>query len=244
VATAGPAFAGDVVDRLRAAFEPAADPVRAAGAAAYLRHQFSFLGLPAPVRRRLAAEALRGLARPSEHQLAAAARALWAEPERELQHAGCDYLRAHIGVAGPSFIEVVRHLVTTKSWWDTVDTLAAHAAGPLVRRHPELAEHLDRWAGDEDFWLARTAILHQLTYGPATDAGRLFGYCRLRAGDREFFVRKAIGWALRRYAAVNPAAVEAFVAATPELSRLSVTEAMKGVRRARQGAAVPPGPSR
>jgi hypothetical protein len=97
---AGPspgAFAGDVVDRLRAAFEPAADPVRAAGAAAYLRHQFLFLGSPAP--------------------------------------------------------------------------------------------------------------------------GRRFGYCRLRAGDREFFVRKAIGWALRRYAAVNPAPVEAFVAASPELSR-------------------------
>lgn len=227
------AFAAEVVGRLRAAFEPAADPVRAAGETAYMRNQFPFLGLVTAERRRLARLALDGLPAPTEIELAAVGRALWAEPERELQHAGCDYLRAHVPVAGPGFVDVVGELVTARSWWDTVDPLAAHTAGPLVRRHPQLVAVMDEWAGADDIWLARTAILHQLTYRDATDADRLFRYCRQRATDREFFLRKAIGWALRQYAAVDADAVEDFVAATPALSALSVREAAKGIRRAR-----------
>jgi 3-methyladenine DNA glycosylase AlkD len=197
-----------------------------------MRGQFPFLGLRTPIRRRLAREALHDLAPPTEAELAGVARALWAQPEREFQHTGCDYLRAHVAVAGAAFIGVVHELVTTKSWWDTVDALAAHTAGPLVRRHPELSAVMDRWAGDDDIWVARTALLHQLAYKGATDERRLFNHCRLRASDREFFVRKAIGWALRQYAAIAPDAVAEFVAATPDLSRLSVREAMKGIERA------------
>lgn len=227
-------MAADVVARLRAAFAPAADPVRAAGTEAYMRGQFRFMGLTTAERRGLGAAALAGLPAPSEAELAAVARALWAQPEREFQYAACDYLRAHVSVAGPSFVEVVRELVMTKSWWDTVDTLAAHTGGPLVRRHPGLALVMDAWATDAYFWVARTAILHQLGFKAATDADRLFRYCRLRAADREFFPRKATGWALRQYAAVDAQAVEDFVRSTPELSGLSVREAMKGVLRARR----------
>jgi len=161
------------------------------------------------------------------------ARVLWAQPEREFQYAGCDYLRAHIVVAGAGFLDVVRELATTKAWWDTVDALAAHVAGPLVRRHPTLGSVMDIWAADRDRWVARTALLHQLTFASATDGERLFGYCRLRAGEQDFFVRKAIGWALRQYAATAPDAVASFVDQTPGLSPLSVREAMRGVTRAR-----------
>ena len=70
---------------------------------------------------------------------------------------------------------------------------------------------MDDWAADEDLWLVRTAILHQLTYKADTDADRLFGYCAAQAGHRDFFIRKAIGWALREYAKTDPDAVRAFV---------------------------------
>src|SRR5690606_13576863 len=123
----------------------AADADRAAGMAAYLRHQFPFLGLPAPERRRLARAALSGLGPFGEDDLAAVARALWAQPERELQLTGCDLLRAGVARVGPGFVAVLGELVTTKPWWDTVDALAAHVAGPLVRRHPELAAVVDEW---------------------------------------------------------------------------------------------------
>jgi 3-methyladenine DNA glycosylase AlkD len=226
-------LADDVVSRLRDAFESAADPERAAGAAAYMRDQFPFLGIPTPERRRVARSALRDLPAPDEGELAAVARALWAQPEREFQHTGCDYLRRHIGVATAPFIDVVEETITTKPWWDTVDVIAAHTAGPLVRSYPELVAVMDRWIVSDRMWLARTALLHQLAYKEATDAARLFRYCGQRAGDREFFLRKAIGWALRTYAAVDPDAVDRFVASTPELSALSVREAARGVTRAR-----------
>jgi len=198
-----------------------------------MRHQFSFLGIGTPERRTLTRQALVSLPRPTEDELAEVARALWAQPEREFQYAGSDYLRAHVGVAGAGFLDVVRELVTTKAWWDTVDALAAHVAGPLVRHHPVLRSAMDRWVTDSNIWVARTALLHQLTFKRATDEERLFGYCRLRAGDRDFFIRKAIGWALRQYAATEPDAVRTFVEQTPGLSPLSVREALRGVNRDR-----------
>ena len=91
---------------------------------------------------------------------------------------------------------------------------------------------MDQWIQSDNLWLARTAILHQLTYKAATDEARLFGYCRERATERDFFIRKAIGWALRTYAQVAPSAVAGFLTDTPELSPLSVKEATKGVTRA------------
>ena len=223
-----------MVARLRAAYEAEADRDWAVGAAAYMRDQFPFLGVRTPDRRRLMRAALADLPAPDAVELAAVARALWAEPEREFHYSGCDYLISHVAVGPASFIDVVHELVTTKAWWDTVDALAAHVAGPLVRAHPRLGATMDRWVRAEDLWVARTALLHQLTYKQATDAERLFRSCRQRAADRQFFIRKAIGWALRTYAACDPDAVEQFLASTPELSPLSVREATKGIVRARR----------
>jgi 3-methyladenine DNA glycosylase AlkD len=239
--------AEEVVARLRSAFEPDADAAWALGAAAYMRNQFPFLGLRTPARRRLGKEALADLPTPTEPQLAAMVRALWQQPEREFQYAGCDLLSKHISVAGPAFIDVTHELVVTKSWWDTVDALAAHTVGPLVRRHLQLTPVMDDWVRSDDVWVARTAILHQLTYRADTDGDRLFAYCRLRATDTEFFIRKAIGWALRTYAAHEPDQVASFLADTPSLSPLSVREATKGVERARRrsvshGAGTPANP--
>jgi 3-methyladenine DNA glycosylase AlkD len=225
----------EVIRRLRSAFETEADAEWAVGAAAYMRDQFPFLGVRTPARRRLVTEALAGLPPPTEPQLAALARVLWQQPEREFQYAGCDLVSKHVGVTSPGFIEVVHELVVTKSWWDTVDALAAHTAGPLVRSHPELTTVMDDWVVSDNIWVARTAILHQLTYRDDTDGDRLFGYCRLRSTDSEFFIRKAIGWALRTYAAREPDRVAEFLRTTPSLSPLSIREATKGVERARRG---------
>ena len=89
---------------------------------------------------------------------------------------------------------------------------------------------MDGWATGDDIWLVRTAILHQLTYKEATDAKRLFHYCTLQAGHRDFFIRKAIGWALREYAKTDPAAVRTYVHAhQSRLSTLSVREALRNL---------------
>ncbi|MEV6300817.1 DNA alkylation repair protein [Actinoplanes sp. NPDC051861] len=222
------ALAGVLMPRLGAAFSSAADPVRAVGAAAYMRDQFPFLGIDAPRRRALARGALAGLPTPSQSDLHDVAVACWARDEREFQHFACDYLVRHVTVPDPSFLPTLTFLITTKSWWDSVDPLATRVTGGLVRRHPSLVATMDAWSSDPNMWLVRTAILHQLHYGAATDEERLFGYCVAQAGHRDFFVRKAIGWALRHYARTDPEAVRGFLSGPGKaLSPLSIREAAK-----------------
>ncbi|WP_250030601.1 DNA alkylation repair protein [Paractinoplanes maris] len=217
-----------LLDRLDERLLPAADPVRAQGQAAYMKDQFSFLGLPAPALRKLERAALAGLPPPSETDLRAIVRELWSRPPREYQYVACSYLVRHVAVPGPGFVPTLRELITTKSWWDTIDPLATRFTGGLVTRHPPVVAVMDEWSRDDNLWLVRTAILHQLHYGTATDTDRLFGYCEAQAGHRDFFVRKAIGWALRHYARTDPDAVRAFVEThRSALSGLSVREAMK-----------------
>ena len=195
---------------------------------AYLRDQFPCLGITLPRLRAI----LRDLAQPGPEEALSWAHACWKLPEREFQYAGLFSLQSAAPRLPPTSLPELRWLITTKSWWDTVDGLATHVVGRLVLDHRELASEMDTWVRDADIWVARTAILHQERWKSRTDADRLFSYCELRAGDREFFIRKAIGWALRSYAATDPAAVERFVLDHEQaLSGLSRREAMKGVQR-------------
>jgi 3-methyladenine DNA glycosylase AlkD len=217
-----------LLERLDARFAAARDPEKAAGMRAYMRDQFPYAGLPAPALRAVEREVFAGLPAPSAADLRAVALACWARDEREYQYVACDYLRKHVRAADEAFIDVTRTLLTTRPWWDTVDALATRFVGDLVRLHPTLVATMDDWSADADLWLVRTAILHQLHYGPATDTARLFAYCSRQAGHPDFFVRKAIGWALRHYARTDPSAVREFVAAEgARLSPLSVREATK-----------------
>jgi 3-methyladenine DNA glycosylase AlkD len=221
-------LAAVLLKRLDDRFAAARDPSRAAAMRAYMRDQFPYAGLPAPTLRALERGVFAGLPTPSPEDLAAFALGCWERPEREYQYVACDYLRTHVAVPGAEFIEVTRTLITTKPWWDTIDALATRLVGGLVQRHPALLATMDAWSVESDMWLIRTAFLHQLLYGPATDTTRLFGYCERQAQHKDFFVRKAIGWALRQYARTDPEAVRAFVAANrSRLSPLSIREATK-----------------
>jgi 3-methyladenine DNA glycosylase AlkD len=206
-----------VLPRLTRAYAAAADPQRAASAAAYMRDAFPFLGIMTPDRRKLSREVLAGTPRPDEADCTAIALRCWALPEREYRYFAVDYLRRHVARSCTSgFLPTARHLITTDSWWDTVDQLAAHVVGPLVAADPALPAVMDRWIDDADLWIVRTALLHQLAYRTATDPD----------------IRKAIGWALRSYAYTDPDAVYAFVeSARDRLSPLSVREALKHAPR-------------
>lgn len=217
-----------MLERLTDTYEGARDPVRAVRMAAYMRDQFPFLGIAAPEQRVLNRAVLGGLPRPTEGDLHDITLSCWALDAREYQYFAVRLLRANVRACGAAFLETVRVLVTTKPWWDTVDELAAHVVGPLVERHPTLVHTMDAWCADADMWLIRTAILHQIRYRDTTDRQRLFRYCAAQAGHRDFFVRKAIGWALREYARTDPDAVREFVADhRTSLSGLAIREACK-----------------
>jgi 3-methyladenine DNA glycosylase AlkD len=229
-----PTFDATLVSRARKAFREKADAGRAVAMKAYLRDQFPFYGIMRGERDVAVRAALLGLPKPTEAELVALARTCWAREQREWQYLALGQLRKHVRVLSADLLSVARELVSQKSWWDTVDELAVHVVGGLVARHPELATEMDAWSTSGELWIVRTAILHQNRYREKTDAKRLFAYCAHNAANKDFFMRKAIGWALREYSATDPRAVEAFVKKTPTLSPLSVKEALRGVARANE----------
>jgi 3-methyladenine DNA glycosylase AlkD len=125
------------------------------------------------------------------------------------------------------FIDTLEYLLITKSWWDTVDLIATHAVGTHFKRFPKIREiYLRKWRKSKNIWLRRTAILFQLGYKQETDFELLTGIIGENLGSNEFFINKAIGWALRQYAYTDPKAVKKFVKSTA-LHPLSRREAMK-----------------
>ena len=205
-----------------------ADPEKAAGMAAYMQQRFEYLGVQTPTCRdnQTAFEIGEGVA--DEAWLSSTALLLWRKPKREYQYVALDLIEMYkkqLTAEGARFLE---GLAATKSWWDTVDYLASKQFGPLVLRFPTLARQMDSYSKHPNFWLRRMAILHQLNSKEKTDASRLFRYCTLNAGSEEFFIRKAIGWALCQYARTDAKAVIGFVQANrSRLSSLSVREALK-----------------
>jgi 3-methyladenine DNA glycosylase AlkD len=227
--TSGAPGAGDVAREIAVALRAAADPARAVPMAAYMRDRFAFLGIPASARRTLTRGPVAAVRRMRDEAAAiAVARALWCEPWRECHYAGVDLLVACAGALTPASLPPLEGLVVTHGWWDTVDVLAKHVVGALLRNHPGAVPTVDRWANASDRWLRRTAILHQLGAKDATDADRLFRYCLANAADPDFFLRKGIGWALREYAYVEPLRVAAFLDEHRDrLSPLTLREAAK-----------------
>jgi len=220
------AFVSEVDARLRAL----ADAGRAVQMRAYLLDQFAFLGLPAPVRREAVKDLIR---RPLAHadELMAVASALWARPEREFRYTAIDLLRQQRRLLSPAELPALQTLLLREPWWETVDGLSAvisevlHAARPL---QPTAPAAMDDWIVHEAFWVRRAAMLHQLGWRLDTDTARLSRYALQLASEREFFIRKATGWALRDYARWNPGFVWAFVDAhRAELSALTVREACR-----------------
>lgn len=242
-ASGAPDLADELVTRIAAELERRADPERAGPMAAYMRDQFHFFGTPAPAQKQAWRTAIAGLPRVlPEDVVAAAATALWERPEREHQLVACMLVNRHAATPAATFafLDVVEQLITTKSWWDTVDSLATHAVGDIVRRHDARGRPaMDDWLTREQLWLRRSALLHMNRWKDAADSGWLFAACLSLAAERDFFIRKAIGWALREHSKVDAAAVVRFVEQHhAQLSGLSRREALKWLERRRRSGTI------
>ena len=152
---------------------------------------------------------------------------LWAQPQRELQYFALELLRKYTTSSPPEWIGLYEELITHKSWWDTVDGLAGWLVGAHFKRFPDqIQPHTKQWMESGNFWLQRTCLLFQLGYKGETDFELLKSFIIPLAAHKEFFIRKAIGWALRQYGKVSPMVVKEFVA-QQALSNLSYREAIK-----------------
>lgn len=209
---------------LDTALASAATPGRAPAMRAYMRDQFDFLGVGTPQRRLAAKRLLKQLKGGGADNLLQYAFELWALPQREYQYVAIDLLAMHckeLELAHiPSLLELVQH----RSWWDTVDALASVIGDVLRYRH----DGMDQAVNHENMWVRRIAMLHQLGWRDNVDTGRLFNYSLALAHEKEFFIQKAIGWALRDYARHDPEAIRAFtLKEKQQLSALSYREANK-----------------
>lgn len=201
----------------------------AAAMAAYMRDQFPFLGIKSPERVALTRQFLKEKGTPALEELEAVIRALWKLPERECQYTAIMLLDKRLKGLDAAWIGLLEMMIVTSSWWDTVDIIAGRLVGSLFSRYPELIPaYAGKWIESDNLWLRRSAILFQLGYKEKTDKELLFAFIRQCADEEDFFIRKAIGWALREYAKTDEQSVRAFVKETP-LSALSVREALKRI---------------
>jgi 3-methyladenine DNA glycosylase AlkD len=213
---------------VRAALKPLANADRAAGAKAYMRGRFEYIGISTPLRRAAVGLLIRGFEPATAEELRAAAEGLWGMREREYQYVAADMLARHQSVLKLDDLPWLLDLAQEKSWWDTVDCIVK-VVGKIVRRSgAKGVRAMDRAVKHKDFWVRRVAILHQLGWRGDTDTERLFRYAEMLALEKEFFVRKAIGWALRDYAWHDWRAVEKFLSTSKvKFSGLTVREAGK-----------------
>jgi 3-methyladenine DNA glycosylase AlkD len=220
--------AAALVRAVRAALEPLADAKRATEMRAYMRGRFEYLGIGTPARRAAVAPLIRAFKPADAAQLRRAAEGLWRMRERELQYVALDLLARYEKLLNLDDLPWLLDRVQEKSWWDSVDALLK-AIGPVVERAGAKGKRaMDAAVKAGNFWVRRIAMLHQLGLRGETDTGRLFRYAELLAPEKEFFIRKAIGWALRDYAWHDWKAVEKFLKSThAPLSGLTVREASK-----------------
>ncbi len=222
------AMSQTMLDKIKETLIAIAEPGRAEPMRAYMRNQFAFIGIPTPLRRKALRPLFRQLKGCGDSvQLIALAKQLWALPEREYQYAALDLLASRHKDLDIQDIPALLSLAQDKSWWDSVDGLASIISDILAGRH----DAMDAALISPNMWLRRIAMLHQLGWRDNTDTARLFAYARTLAPEQEFFIQKAIGWALRDYAHHDPQAVRDFLRAEKDiLAPLTYREANKHIQ--------------
>lgn len=213
------------VEELVKELKTVANPDDAAAMKAYMKNKFEFLGVKTQARRKLAKAFFKQQTDSvidwdfiSES---------WSNPYRELQYAALDYLESRKKLLIPSDLPRLKKLAQTKSWWDTIDFLD-RLVGLIIAQFPETKEIILSWSCDEDIWLRRLAIDHQLLRKEEMDTGLLEKILVNNLGQTEFFINKAIGWVLRDYSKTNPDWVRDFIERhQAEMAALSIREGSK-----------------
>jgi 3-methyladenine DNA glycosylase AlkD len=215
------------VKELRKVYQTHADAELATGMKKYMRNLFDYYGIKKPQRAELNKPLFRVFDELEESDKEEVVRQLWKLPQRELQYFAMEAIARKPKLWDESIHLLFDEMILGKSWWDTVDFIAVNCCGAFLKLHPgKTSVKVKTWTSSPDFWMHRTALLFQLKYKVNTDEDLLFSLCRKYANEKEFFIRKGIGWVLREYSKTNPAAVKKFISGT-KLSPLSIKEGSK-----------------
>ncbi|MEA1904011.1 MAG: DNA alkylation repair protein [Actinomycetota bacterium] len=222
----------EACDYVSAALAEVANPEKAAGMQAYMKTDMPFYGVPKPGRVPILRHLVKEFPPEDRDQYEELILALWALPHREEKYLAQGLAVRHKRFIVPDSLPLYKIMIVEGAWWDLVDEAATHMIRPLVINYPgQVWSTVDPWIDDEDMWLRRTAIICQVGAKENTDPGRLFRFCASRMHEEEFFIRKAIGWALREYAKTDGPAVARFANRhRDDLSGLSFREATKHIQ--------------
>jgi 3-methyladenine DNA glycosylase AlkD len=203
------------------------DDLRAERQKAYMKDHFEFFGLTSPIRKELQKPYLLKSNLPQKEQMYSIVKELWKKPERELQYFSQEMVYKYSKDYKKEDISLFEHMITKKSWWDTVDFIASNILGSYFKKYPDTRiDKVDNWLASNNIWLQRSALLFQLKYKDEVDTQILSDAINSLLGSKEFFINKAIGWSLRQYGKYNSEWVIDFVERTP-LENLSRREALK-----------------
>lgn len=207
-----------------------ANEANAVPMAKYMKDKFPFLGIKTDARRVILKEVNALHKDEVKNNYREIATYLFSQPEREYHYCAIDILQKewpkHFTIEDITLIET---LLTTSSWWDSVDPMAKYLLGGYLKQYPEATDTvIKKFAQSQDMWLNRSSIIFQLGYKKETDLALLFSLCENFSTSREFFIQKAIGWALREAAKTNPEPIIEFVT-TANLKPLSTREALKNI---------------
>ncbi|HXL92769.1 MAG TPA: DNA alkylation repair protein [Streptosporangiaceae bacterium] len=196
----------EAAQEVAAALRPLGTPERAAQEKRYLKSDLEFWGVSVPDIRRVVTAAVRRHPGLSRDEAVALALELWRQPVHERRTAAVEVLRLQAALLEPADLATIETLIRASGTWALVDPLAGDIAGRIVLRNPAGWRHVDRWADDADFWVRRSALLSLL---PGIRAGqpdreRFDRYATAMLGEKEFFIRKAIGWVLRDLSRKDP----------------------------------------
>lgn len=216
---------------LKEAFEQESNPSHAIGQKAYLRNQFDAYGLKMEQMRCVSKLFLKHNPLPDYSKMGEIVKYCWAQDQREWQYFAMDTCIRYKKQWDKDALALFEWMTISKSWWDTVDLIATQMVGEYLKARPqELQQKPEEWIESDNIWLQRIAILHQLKYKTATNSNRLKTYCLKTAHSKEFFIQKAIGWALREYSKTDAEAVALFLQ-THELKPLSHREGLKWIKK-------------
>ncbi len=203
------------------------DPEIAAGQRAYMKNKFAFFGIRTPLRREISKLFLQKKYLPDKNRLEKTVKILWEKPQREFQYFAQELTFKYKKQFEKKDIALFEFIISNKSWWDTVDFIAAKIIGNYFKLFPEqIKSIINKWLISENIWLQRSALLFQLKYKNTTDTELLSYIINALAGSNEFFINKAIGWVLREYGKTNPDWIVDFTEKT-QLSPLSKKEALR-----------------
>jgi 3-methyladenine DNA glycosylase AlkD len=218
------------LDEIRGKLDSVSTPERAINEKRYLKSDLEFIGVPVPGIRKIARGISNDFADGDHDGVVQAVEQMWTEPVHEFRSPAARLLEFHVDVLTAADLPLVERMLDEAGSWVYVDLLSVHVAGPLVIRLPDLGAELDRWSTHENFWLRRSAMLALLV--PLREGGgdwdRFTRYAEAMWEEKEFFVRKAIGWVLRDTAKKNPERVIRFVLPRAQrASGVTIREAVK-----------------